>query len=210
MDNKTLPIQKRTETGKNANRRLREAGLIPAVVYSHGEAAPVQFSRTDFFQLFKGHISESIIFNLHYSDGTDSEDRMAFIKDYQQDPVKDDIMHVDFYQITTGEVIQTNIEIEFVGTPAGIKLGGVFEKYERDLAIEALPRELPEKITIDVSGLELGDSIHAGDITFDNESVRLLSSPETVIAAVHEPKAVTEEDEEELDVDEAVEEAVEE
>ena len=195
MDNKNLTIEKRTEFGKNSNRRLRSAGIIPAVLYAHGESENIQFKFKDFFDLFKGHISESIILNLQ---GT-GDDQLAFVKDYHMDPISEDLVHVDFFKVTAGEAITTNVPVEVTGSAEGVKLGGVLEINEREITIECLPRELPEKFVVDVTDLGLNESIHAGDIKLEG-SIKLVSNPETVIVGVHTAKAV--EETEEIDSEE--------
>ena len=188
MQSKNLNIEKRSEFGKNSNRRLRGDGVIPAVLYAHGEAENIQFNFKEFFTLFKGHISESVILNLQGL----GEDQLAFVKDYQMDPISDDLVHVDFFKVTAGEAITTNVAVEVEGSAEGVKLGGILEINEREITIECLPRELPEKIIVDVTNLGLNESIHAGDIKLEG-SVKLVSNPETVIVGVHTAKAAVEE-----------------
>ncbi len=198
MGAKAVAAERRVRTGKNENRRLRNEGYIPAVVYSHGETDILQIRTKDFQKLFSGQISESIIFNIDLADEKNTN-LSAFVKDYQIDPVTGSIIHLDLFKITAGEKIQTVVPIELEGTAPGIKMGGHLEFTEKEINIECLPKNLPETIFIDISGLELGDSIHAGDIDL-GEGVELLSYPETVIVAVHEARTEeepTEEEEEE-------------
>jgi large subunit ribosomal protein L25 len=201
MGAKAVAAERRVRTGKNENRRLRNEGYIPAVVYSHGETDVLKIKAKDFQKLFSGHISESIIFNIDLA-GEKDTDLSAFVKDYQVDPVTGSIIHVDLFKITKGEKIQTVVAIELEGTPPGLKMGGHLEFMEREISIECLPKDLPEKITVDVSGLEVGDSIHAGDIDL-GEGVELMSFPETVVVAVHEARAEEEPVEEEEEEEEA-------
>ncbi len=187
MRDKSLNVELRTEKGKNANRRLRDSGYIPAVLYSHGECESIKVEKKDFFTLFHGHISESVIFDLNYKDNTDLK-QMAFVKDYHVDPVSGEVLHLDFFKVTLGEKIHTNVAIEIVGTPAGLKMGGLLEVSERELEIECLPKDLPGKIEVDVTNLDVGDSIHAEDLKI-GDGVTLMCSGDTVIAAVHMAKA---------------------
>ncbi len=196
MEGKKLVAEIRNEFGKNVSRRIRKDGFIPAILYSHGDTQSIKVKETEFFKLFRGHISESVIFDLDIA-GQD-ENPMAFVKDYQLDPVTDKIVHIDLFKVTKGEKISTMVPIEIIGTPAGTKLGGVLEISDREVDVECLPKDLPEKIVVDVSALLMDESIHAKDIEL-GEGVVLKSNPEGVIAAVHPPKAAVETTEEEIE-----------
>lgn len=189
---KVLHAETRTGTGKNVNNRLRSSGFIPAVLYSHGTTESIKIEEKNFFKLFKGHISESVIFNLDIPGHKDASQLMAFVKDYQKDPVSGKVLHLDLFKVTKGEKIHTTVPVELIGAPVGVKAGGVLEVSEREIMIECLPMELPEKIVVDVTPLEIGTFIHAKDIPLTG-SVKLLSNPEAVIAGVVTPKAVVEE-----------------
>lgn len=194
MKNTTLSVATRTEFGKNASHRLRKAGFIPSVVYSHGEATPIKIATRDFNNLFKGYITESVLIDLEFSDAPE-KNLKAFVKDYHKNPVNDELLHVDFYKITMGEAIQTSVHLEIVGSAAGEKVGGIVEVIERELAIEVMPSEMPEKIEIDVTNLEIGDSIHVSDLE-EKDSLKFLASPEQVIVTCVAPHIPTEEEEE--------------
>ncbi len=194
MEAKSLTIEPRTDLGKNASNRIRSNGFIPAVLYSHGESEVVQIPRKDFFKLFKGRISESVIFDIHSKEKKDDE-RMAYVKDYQMDPVSGEILHVDLFRVTKGEKIHTHVPIEFVGTPKGVKLGGILEVDLREIEVECLPKDLPEKIQIDVSTMEVGDSYHVKDVVVA-EGVKVMGNLEASVASVHVPKVTAEKVEE--------------
>jgi large subunit ribosomal protein L25 len=189
MNTKVLKAEPRTSTGKNNCNRLRCDGFIPAVVYSHGKSEAIKIQEKDFSSLFKGHISESVIFDLQI-DG--EEELMAFVKDFQRDPVTSKILHLDLFRVTKGEKIKTHVPIELVGVPAGLKVGGVLKQVEREIFIQCIPRNLPEKITIDISALMPGESIHVGDIKH-GEELEILTSSNNVVVAVEKKKAETEE-----------------
>jgi len=191
MSARSLDVEARTERGKNESRRLRRSGYIPGVVYSHGKVENIKVKKTDFFKLFKGRISESIIFDLNFMSAGSGATQMAFIKDYQRDPVTDEIMHLDFFKVTADEKISTAVPIELVGAPKGVKMGGHLEITERVIEVECLPKDLPEKITVDISDLDIGQSIHAKGIAL-GENIRLKSNPDAVIAGVHVARAVEE------------------
>jgi large subunit ribosomal protein L25 len=199
MQAKSITVEPRIDFGKNASRRLRKKGFIPGVLYSHGKSESIQVPEKDFFRLFKGRISESVIFDILSSDKKDTTEKMAYVKDYQADPMTGEILHVDLFRVTKDEKIHTHVKIEFIGTARGIKLGGILEVDMRELEVECLPMDLPEKIQINVTDLDIGDSIHVKDINL-GDTVKITSIPEASVASVHVPKVAA--------VEEKVEEAV--
>ena len=190
MNGKLLNAELRTETGKNSCNRLRVEGYIPAVVYSHGKSDVIKIKEKEFSILFKGHISESVIFNLHVNGAAES-DLMAFVKDFQADPVTGRVLHLDLFKVTKGEKIKTHVPVELVGSPKGIKMGGILEHGERELYVHCRPGVLPEKITVDISELGVGESVHVSDIRI-NEEIEILTSGNSLIAAVERPRTAEE------------------
>lgn len=174
-----LKAEKRAVTGKNNNRRLRVNGMTPAIMYSHGTAETLSVNTKEFGTLFKGHISESVILTLSL-DGTEHD---AIVKDYQCNPISGEVIHLDFFKVTAGEKIHTIIPLEFVGSSVGVKKGGVFEPVEREVEVEVLPRELPEKIVVDVTNLEIGESVHISDLKVP-ESMTFKQDADHVLAHV--------------------------
>ncbi|HPS58708.1 MAG TPA: 50S ribosomal protein L25 [Spirochaetota bacterium] len=190
MQGKEINAEKRDLKGKNNCNRIRNEGFIPAVLYSHGESESIKISEKEFYKLFKGHISESVIFNLHVAGSKDTE-LMAFVKDYCKHPVTDKVLHLDLFKVTKDEKIQTHVPVELVGTPAGLKLGGVLKQGEREVVVHCMPRHLPEKIEVDISDLLVGDVIHVSDIKH-GEEIEILTSGNNLIASVDRPRAEVE------------------
>mgnify|MGYP001767464387 CR=1 FL=1 len=190
MQGKVINAEKRELKGKNNCNRLRSDGFIPAVLYSHGESESIKISEKEFYKLFKGHISESVIFNLHLAGNNDSE-LMAFVKDYCKHPVTEKVLHLDLFKVTKGEKIQTHVPVELIGTPAGLKMGGVLKHGEREVMVHCMPRHLPEKIEVDISALMIGDVIHVRDIKH-GEEIEILTSGNNLIASVDRPRAEAE------------------
>lgn len=186
MSAKSLTAVARTATGKNNNNRLRVEGFIPAVVYSHGKAEAIQIQEKEFLALFKGHISESVIFDLKIAG---QDDLMAYVKDFQRHPVTSKILHLDLFKVTRGEQIKTHVPIELVGIPVGIKMGGIQKLGDREVMIQCLPGKLPEKITIDITKMVPGDTIHVSDIPHGDE-YEILTTANNVIISIDKPKAV--------------------
>ncbi|MCL1864937.1 MAG: 50S ribosomal protein L25 [Spirochaetes bacterium] len=189
MSAKSLTAVKKDSRGKNNNNRLRSEGFIPAVVYSHGKSESIKVKEKELQNLFKGHILESVIFDLHIEG---QQDIMAFVKSFQKDPVTGKILHLDLFRVTKSEKIKTHVPIELLGTPAGLKLGGILQHGERELLIQCLPGDLPEKITVDISALLPGEIIHVGDVKH-GEKIEILTTAENIIVAVEKTKAASEE-----------------
>ncbi len=186
MQKQSVNAETRKEFGKNANNRLRSKGYIPAVMYSHGKTENLQILQKDLFKVFKGHISESVLFDVNIVDNQSNPRHQVFVKDYQINPITDEIIHLDLFKITEGEKIHTRVAVELTGTSKGVRQGGILEFVERELEIECLPAEIPEKITIDVTNLEIGDSIHIKDIPVSG-SLKFLGDQERVVITVLVP-----------------------
>jgi large subunit ribosomal protein L25 len=200
MKERLLNVELRTEYGKNECNRLRAKGLIPAIIYSHGTSESIQVPVKNFTNIFKGHISESVLIDINITNKPEDKEHKAFVKDYLVDPVSNAVQHIDFYKVTADEKIRTSVQVDITGAPKGVKAGGVLEIFERELEIECLPKDMPERISIDVSNLEIGDSFRIGDLNM-GESVRFLESSERPIASVVIPHVK----EEEVVTEEAVE-----
>ena len=189
MSTKVLNAEPRTLTGKNNCNRLRSQGFIPAVVYSHGKSEAIKIQEKEFLNLFKGHISESVIFDLHIGG---EGDLMAFVKDFQKDPLTSRVTHLDLFRVTRDEKIKTHVPIDLIGTPAGLKVGGILKHGERELLIHCMPKNLPEKISLNITEMMPGDSIHVGDIKHGDE-FEILTNSNAVVVAVLKKKTEVEE-----------------
>jgi large subunit ribosomal protein L25 len=188
MEGKSLNAEVRSDFRKNACNRMRESGYIPSILYSHGKSEALKVKRKEFFNLFDGAISESVIFDLKITNRQEDADQMAFVKDYQIDPKSGDLLHIDFFKVTMDEKIHTHVHLDFVGSPKGVKLGGIMEMSERMVEVECLPRDLPSKIEVDISELLIGDSIHARDLNL-GDKIHLMTNPDSVLVSVHMIKA---------------------
>jgi large subunit ribosomal protein L25 len=187
MEQRTLAATERTERKKGAAGRLRRAGKIPGIVYGHDEPVSITIDAHEFGRAFKT-ISESQIVSVII----DGKGRECLIKDYDQDILTGVVRHVDFYEFERGKLLHTNVHIETEGSPKGVREGGVLETPTRELEIECLPMDIPDHITIDISLLEIGDAIHAGDITAP-KGVEILSNLDQVLVMVTQPRIEEEE-----------------
>lgn len=183
---KTLSAEARTETGKGAARRLRRSGRIPAVVYGHDAPEALSVEAREFHKEFHT-VSESTLISLKFP----KKERQVLIKDYVEDVRTGDILHIDFYEVEKGRKVHTRIALELIGSPIGVRSGGVLEHSLYEVDIECLPKDLPEHMTVDVSGLETGQSLHISDVT-PPAGVAILNDPDQTIAAVTLPRAAVE------------------
>ena len=159
-----LKAEPRSATGRSAARRLKARGIVPAVVYGGKEKSqPLQVSARDINAMLSHASGENILVELEIAG--EKATRTALLQEVQHSPVGGDVLHVDFHAISMDEKIQADVPLEALGVPTGVKnFGGLLEQNLRALAIECLPRDLPDKITVDVSELNIGNSIHVRDI----------------------------------------------
>ena len=159
-----LKAEPRSATGRSAARRLKARGIVPAIVYGGKEKSqPLQVSARDINAMLSHASGENILVELEIAG--EKATRTALLQEVQHSPVGGDVLHVDFHAISMDEKIQADVPLEALGVPTGVKnFGGLLEQNLRVLAIECLPRDLPDKITVDVSALNIGDSIHVRDI----------------------------------------------
>jgi large subunit ribosomal protein L25 len=197
MSDRSLTAELRTETRKGAARRLRRQGRVPAVMYGHRDPLLLSIDAREFSRKFQ-QISESTI--IHLSAGDDTYD--VLVKDFQIDHIIERLEHIDFYEIERGRILRARVLLHFVGNPIGVREGGLQELLVHEVEVESLPRDLPERIDVDIEGLGVGQSFHVRDLVVP-DGVRVLSSPDQVIALIaHKVEEVDEEaeDDDEDDV----------
>jgi len=180
-DTMTLEVQPRENTGKNANRRSRTAGKIPAVVYGGGrESVAIEVDRKTLVDTMKGHTGENPIFLLKLGD----KERHAMIRHMQVDPVSRQVIHIDFQRVLMDQKVRVAVPVELVGTPFGVKTeGGMLDFVTREVHVECLPGQIPKHLEVDVTALHLGQHVEAKDLSLP-EGVALLDDPDRVLASV--------------------------
>ena len=183
----TVSAEIRKEFGKNAARRLRRSGKIPAVVY--GKAQEVLSLTVDPKQLgaiLHSATGHNTIFSL---DIQNQPPASVLIKEWTHDPIKGNLLHADLLRVALDKALQLKVTISAVGEPKGVKVqGGIFEFVLREVEIECLPADIPENITIDISDLEIGANLRVSDLRVDSK-IKILSDPDLVVAHVISPKA---------------------
>src|SRR6516165_6662771 len=161
-----LKAEPRPDVGRSAVRKLRARGFIPAVIYGgNDKPQPLQVSARDINAMMSQASGENILVELEIAG--EGSSRTALVQEVQHSPVGGEIRHVDFHAVSMDQMIQAEVPLEPTGTAVGVKtFGGLLEQSLRTLAIECLPGDLPDRITVDVSELNIGDSIHVRDIQF--------------------------------------------
>ena len=201
--NTGLAAKRRYETGKGVARRLRAAGQVPAVLYGKDqEPISLTLDAGEALYLFHSISVENTIVNVRIDD--DKEELETLVREIQMHPYRPDIVHVDFYCIEHGVVLEVDIPANYVGTPQGVRDGGILEVILHEIRVKCLPSMIPDTIEIEISALDIGDSIHASEISMD-EGVELLTDPGQTVCLVSAPRAEEEEEEEVLEGEEVIE-----
>lgn len=182
MEKQSLKANIRTEISKSARSKIRSSGNVPGIFYSRvNKPIPIEVSEKaikPFVFTSKTHLISLDVENDKQYD--------CVVKDVQFDPVTESIVHFDLLGLIEGEMFQLEVPIQFKGTAIGIKEGGIVQQVLHKLEIECYPKDIPQFLTVDITNLKLGESIHPTDLFFEN--VTILTPPETVIVAVVHPK----------------------
>ena len=184
----TLEVQDRNDAGKGVARKLRASGQVPAVVYGgHRDPAKISVDRKAISELIKKseHGLRSIF--LLKMAGTDQQ-RHAMIKDVQINPLSRKMIHIDFVRVLMDEKIRTTVPVHIVGTAIGVKEGGILDWHIREVHIECLPNQIPDRLDVDVTALGAHDFLCIKDLQLP-EGVKVLDDPERNVVGVAQAKA---------------------
>jgi large subunit ribosomal protein L25 len=192
---KSVPLKAypRTQSRRNGARKLRAAGRVPAVIYGQ-QAKPqnLELSAKEFGDLIHRSASENLLVDLSVENDARAK-RLALVQEIQHHPLEGDVLHVDFHEVTENEKVTIQVPLETVGEAAGVKnAGGVLEHVVFKLKLRGLPKDLPEQLVVDVSHLELGKSIHLGDIQ-PPAGVEILGDKHISVISVAMPRTEEEE-----------------
>lgn len=199
MKRQTLEAFKREDLKKGASGRLRRSGRIPAIVYGAKEPLPIAVLNSEFEKKFHT-VSENTIITLELKDSKHD----VLVKDYQEDPIKGFITHIDFYEIEKGKALRTNVPVRVEGVPVGVKEGGLLEERLHEIEVECLPQDIPEYFMLNVEALNIGDTIHVGDLEAP-ENVKILTAPDYSVLTITTQKQEILPEEEEVEGEEALE-----
>jgi large subunit ribosomal protein L25 len=196
-----LKTKIRTTTGNGPARRLRMSGQIPAVLYGpKTESVLLSVNKNDLELLFKKGGIGQVVLNLVIQKNGETLTMPAMIKELQTHPVSRNLIHIDFYEIKMDQKITAKIPVVTTGIAKGLELGGMLQIIRRELEVECLPLEVPESIEIDISDLDIGDSIHVGKIRLEGE-IKILEDDNYTVVTMLTPKLEEEEPEEEEEVE---------
>jgi large subunit ribosomal protein L25 len=188
MEELVLNAQHREETGKGSGRRLRAQGLLPAVVYGEKKKPEhVTITRHDLQQLMHHGTGEGTIVSLKIKKPKSEKVEKVLIRDIQKDPVTMYPIHADFYRISLTKKLKVEVPVRALGTPEGVKAGGILEYLTRTIEIKCLPTAIPRSFEVDVSELAINHSVHVSDLKV-TEGIEILSDPEIALFTVLPPR----------------------
>lgn len=188
MERFKIQAKKRKKVGKEYAKKIRKQGLVPGIIYKKGYTQPLELKESELIHLLHQAHSENVVVEIEISDNGDKEIKTAIIKDVTHDPFKGGITHIDFQEVSLEEVVRVKVPIEIQGEPVGVKVdGGLLEHLLWELEVECKAGEIPEKVTIDVSSLKIGEAITVEDLSLP-PGVKATESPDQVIVHVLAPK----------------------
>jgi len=182
-----LEVRERDDCGSRIARRLRREGFVPGVLYGSGDPQPFYVGERELRRALGGSHGTHAILDV-VLEGKKKEHH-AVLKDYQLDPIRSSLVHVDLHEVRLDRPIQAQVAVELLGEAAGVKLGGLLSQILREVTVEALPMAIPERFELDVSALEIGDGIKVAEIVAP-DGVTILDDPEAVVASVVAPRRV--------------------
>jgi large subunit ribosomal protein L25 len=189
MQKPKLSSHLREGAGKEGAKRLRAAGEIPAILYGHKrEPVSLAVSQKDIWHILHTATSEHMILSLDI-DGSNEGTILTLVRDIQHHPVSGDVLHMDLQRISIDEKLHIGVPIELAGAAKGVKdEGGVLDHGIREVTLNVKPMEIPEKVSIDISHLEIGQSVHVSDLIALYPDLEIIDDPHVTIAHVSAPK----------------------
>lgn len=184
MDRMTLNVEARENIGKGAARTLRRGGFVPGTIYKSGKAVSLTLNTKEMLQFISKTAGEQVIVDLKYPDQTS---KVALLKEYQKDPVRSELLHVDFMEVSLTEEIQVTVHIITKGEPIGVKRDkGILQLGRTEIEVMCLPSLIPGHIEVDVTGVVAGHPIHVRDLVMP-EGIKVLTDGVEPIATVVMP-----------------------
>jgi large subunit ribosomal protein L25 len=199
-----LKVKERKELGTRKVNHLRKEGWIPGIIYGHGEKSkPIMIKEEELTDVLHNMHSEATLLDLDY----EGKKLQVLMRDVSRNPLTEKLLHVDFQHIHDNEEINVHVILEYQGKPKGVEEGGILNIEHRDLIVRCLPKDIPERITVDVSNLEIGNSIHIKDLDIP-EGVKVEEDPSSTVVNILSPRKIIEVKpvEEELPIGEEAEE----
>jgi len=177
----------RKESGKGPARKLRAVGRIPAIIYRGGASTPMELDQKEITKVINTSGQRRLV-TLHFPEveNDPTQDKLAIMKAVQRDPLTDNILHVDFFEVAMNEAVLFRVPLEIIGVASGVKAGGMLQQSLRELEVRCLPSAIPERIRIDVSSLAIGQSIHLKEVDL-GEGVTRATEANLVVVSVIPP-----------------------
>src|SRR5215208_6964799 len=197
MERVRLEVTERDSVGTRASRRLRREGLVPGVLYGRGKPPhPICVPERQLRRALTGDHGLHAILDVVLEGQKTTH--ASILKEAQHDPLKGRLVHVDLQEVRLDQPIQAQVVVDLTGEPEGVKEGGVMSQVVREIHVEALPMEIPDRIELDVSGMKIGDTLRLADLTPQEGVTYLDDLEETVLATVTMPTLIVEPEEEEV------------
>jgi large subunit ribosomal protein L25 len=186
MQRPVLTAEIREGVGKEKAKKLRSKGLIPAIFYGpRAQTIPLVIDSKELAKALRTEAGENVLIDLDIRKGPQSDRKVVMLKDIQVDPLQRATLHTDFYEVAMDEMVTVEVPVHLVGKPEGTKVGGILEQVRRVIQMQCLPGDIPKSIDIDVSALNIGDSIHVQEINV--EKAKIISDTNFTIATVVPP-----------------------
>lgn len=187
-----LDVNERKEKGTRVSRRLRSSGTIPAILYG-AKQTPISLGipAKDFNRVIHSGAGANVVLTLKFS-GDKNEGKTAIIKEIQRDPVSHNVVHIDLLAISLKDKITVNVPVMVTGLAPGIKEGGILEYVQREVEIECLPTQIPENIMVDVSSLNINESIHVRDLKLAEDTIKILTPADRMLVSIVPPTVLEE------------------
>ncbi len=186
MQRPVLTAEIREGIGKEKAKKLRLKGLIPAIFYGpRSQTIPLVIDSKELGKALQTEAGENVLIDLDIRKGPQSDRKVVMLKDIQVDPLQRVTLHTDFYEVAMDEMVTVEVPVHLAGKPEGTKVGGILEQVRRVIQVQCLPGDIPKSIDIDVSGLNIGDSIHVQEINV--EKAKIISDTNFTIATVVPP-----------------------
>jgi large subunit ribosomal protein L25 len=196
-----LEVETRDSTGTREARRLRKQGLIPGVLYGRGKKSyAISVPERELRRVLTGDQGLHAILDVVVAGDGDGKSHASILKDYQLDPLRGKIAHIDLQEVRLDQPITASVVVELIGESPGVKSGGVLSQVTREIHVQALPMDIPDHLEADVSGMEMGATLRLADLPAVDK-VSFVDDPETVLATVTMPTRVEEPEPEEEEVE---------
>ncbi len=191
----SLQVSQRAGIGRTALKAVRKAGRVPGVLYGKTKdktvnSRPIEIDAKKLASILHSSTSENVLVDVELTDpaGKKVDQHLALLQDVQHHPIKDYIIHIDLHEIAQDEILHAEVPVTSIGEPVGVKTGGgLLETMLRTIRVACLPRNLPDLITVDVSHLTIGHSVHVSELTLP-EGVTATNPPELPVFSVFAPK----------------------